>query len=897
MLFRKFVFSLLILLPFAASAQRLPANAVPEHYSLTFTPDLQKSTFSGQESIDVRILQPAGSITLNSAEIQFQSVAITQNGNTLPAQVSTAPDKEQATFTIPNQLTAGPATIQVQFTGILNDKLRGFYLAKTRLRNYATTQFESTDARRAFPSFDEPAFKATFDISLIVDKGDTAISNGRIVSDTPGPGGDKHTLKFSTTKKMSTYLVAMAVGDFQCNEGESDGIPIRVCGTPDKKPLTDVALRYAEEILKLYDQYYGIKYPFEKLDVVGVPDFEAGAMENTAAIFYRESLLFIDDKNSAVDAHQAVFEVLAHEMAHQWFGDLVTMKWWDNIWLNEGFATWMALKPSQTLHPEWNALLDAVKATHQALALDSLINTHPIRARAETPDEINELFDSISYEKAAAVLRMIEAYVSPDVFRRGVNTYLRKFSYGNATAEDFWQTLTEASGRPVDRIMPTFVNQPGEPLIKVSFSCKAPAPEPVRRTRKGRRSRRPAKPPQPKTEITVSQQRFFRSANAQAKTNELWMIPICVKASDARPFCQVLGQVQQTLPAPGCSQWVFTNSNAVGYYRTQYAGEALTRLNNVVMAQLNTAERMALVNDEAALMESGQENVAGFLELVAALNQDQERAVVESYSPALESINDYLATSAVRESYHAWLRSNFRPMMTKLGWAPAAGEKDDTHLLRADVAEILGKDAEDPDAIREATRLAKQYLDNPSAVDPSLARNVLEIAARYGDSALLDAYLSAMRRVRSPEEFYNIGYAIGEFRDPPLVERVLKLSVSPDMRNQDAPHLISLVLSNPEVQSTAWPWVKTHWAEVEKKITMSSGAEIIVATHNFCDAESRDDVQRFFTEHKVPSAERALRQSLERINACISYRQHQQSNLAGWLGQHAVSSASGNGVN
>src|SRR5437764_1633048 len=480
----------LFLIPLLAAAQRLPGNVAPDHYSVTLTPDLQKATFTGQEVIDVKILQPGRSITLNSAEIEFQEANIIQNGSTQKAQVSLNPAKEQATLTVANELSAGPASIQIQFTGILNDKLRGFYLAKTKLRNYATTQFEATDARRAFPAFDEPALKATFEITVIVNKGDTAISKRRIASYTPGPGDDKHTLKFSTTKKMSTYLVALAVGDFQCNEGESDGIPIRVCGTPDKKPLSAVALRYAEEILKYYDQYYGIKYPFEKLDVVGVPDFEAGAMENTAAIFYRESLLFIDDKNSSVSSHQAVFEVLAHEMAHQWFGDLVTMKWWDNVWLNEGFATWMALKPSQVLHPEWHANLDAVQATGKALGLDALRNTHAIRVKAESPDEINELFDPISYEKAASVLRMIESYVSPDVFRRGVNVYLRRFLYGNATAEAFWSALTAASGRPVDKIMTTFVDQAGEPLLTVKSACLNPPAQKAPVVRKGKRSRR-----------------------------------------------------------------------------------------------------------------------------------------------------------------------------------------------------------------------------------------------------------------------------------------------------------------------------------------------------------------------------------------------------------------------
>ena len=424
---------ILVLIPALAAAQRLPEGVTPQHYNLFFAPDLQKATFSGEEIIDIQVLKPASTITLNSADLEFQLAEVTQGGKPQAAQTSFNVDAQQATLTVPAALQAGPASIHIKFTGILNDKLRGFYLAKTNVRKYAITQFESTDARRAFPSFDEPALKATFDISLTIDQADTAISNGKIISDTPGPGEGKHTLKFSPTAKMSTYLVAMAVGDFTCNEGSADNVPIRVCGTPDKKPLGVAALRYAEEILHYYNSYYGIPYPFGKLDIVGAPDFEAGAMENTGAIFYRESDLFIDDTHSSVSSHQNVFEVLGHEMAHQWFGDLVTMKWWDNIWLNEGFATWMELKPSQALHPEWNAALDAVNASDQALRVDALRNTHPIRARAETPEEIDELFDSISYQKGAAVLRMVESYVSPDVFRRGVNAYLRKFQYGNAS--------------------------------------------------------------------------------------------------------------------------------------------------------------------------------------------------------------------------------------------------------------------------------------------------------------------------------------------------------------------------------------------------------------------------------------------------------------------------------
>jgi aminopeptidase N len=890
---KKIVWIFLACLPLMAGAQRLPYGATPKHYALTFKPDFQKATFSGDANIDVEVNKVGNSITLNSAELEFQEATITQDSKSQTAKWSFAPEKEQATLAVADDLQPGAASIHIKFTGILNDKLRGFYLAKSKDRNYATTQFEATDARRAFPSFDEPASKAKFDIILVVDKNDTAISNGRIISDTPGPVEGKHTIQFAPTPQMSTYLVAMAVGDFVCNEGSADNIPIRVCGTPDKKPLGTAALRYASEILKFYNQYYGIPYPFAKLDIVGVPDFEAGAMENTAAIFYRESLLFIDDNNSSVDSHQQVFEVLAHEMAHQWFGDLVTMKWWDNLWLNEGFATWMALKPSQSLHPEWNAALDAVQATDKALALDALVNTHPIRVKAETPEEINELFDPISYEKAGAVLRLVESYVSPDVFRRGINVYLRKFSYSNATAEDFWGAVTAASGRPVDKIMPTFVDQAGEPLVSVKSACVNPpaTKEPVR---KSRRSRRAPLKPQPKTQVTALQQRFWADPSTAPKVNQLWMLPVCVNSSGAKPFCQILSEKEQVLPVAGCSPWVFINGSATGYYRTQYDKADLQKLIDVAGTELATAERIVLLRDEGAMVGSGQESMATYLNLVAAVSQDAQRSVVESYEPMLDYINSYLLQGSQAEAFRSWVRSSFKPMMTKTGWTPSANESADTHALRGSLVYILGAIGEDQDTIQQATRLAEQYLKSPDSLDASMAESILDVAARYGNEALFEQYVAAMGQMHYPEQFYNVARALPEFRGAKIVNRLLEMGVSDDVRNQDSARQIAAVLHNAENQKTAWEWIKAHWPEVEKKTTMSSGSAIVNATGRFCSAEMRDDVQGFFTEHKVPSSERTLKQSREDIDRCIKNRPRLQTELAEWLQQHpAASRASG----
>jgi aminopeptidase N len=885
----KFICTVLVLVTVLAGAQRLPDTITPQHYDLSFTPDLQKATFTGEETIQVQVASRTVAVVLNAAELEIQQAEITQADKTQVAQTSFQPEKEQVTLAVPAPLEPGAASIHIKFSGILNDKLRGFYLAKTKLRNYATTQFEAADARRAFPSFDEPAFKATFDITLKVDKNDTAISNGRIVADVSGPGADKHTIKFSTTAKMSSYLVAMAVGDFQCSESSADNIPIRVCGTPDKQPLEAAALRYAGEILKFYNQYYGIPYPFGKLDIVGLPDFEAGAMENTAAIFYRESLLFIDDNNSSVKNRQEVFEVLAHEMAHQWFGDLVTMKWWDNIWLNEGFATWMALKPSQALHPEWNANIDAVKETNKALQFDALKNTHTIRVQVDSPQQMEEIFDPISYEKAAAVLRTLEFYVSPEVFRRGVNTYLRKFAYGNATAEDFWSALSQASGRPVDRIMKSFVDQPGEPLVQVKTACTTPPAQPAPR-RKGRRVRKPVQP-HPKTEITLTQQRYPGDGASVSDKDPLWLIPVCIKTGDNKPFCQLFGERRQTVPVVGCAPWVFTNAGAVGYYRTQYEADDFKKLSAAVTTGLTTAERVALVNDESALTEAGREKIGVFLDLVGKLSSDQERSVVESYLPSLERINDYLVTPADHELFAGWVRSSFHPMLARVGWTPAVGEDADVRLLRADVVELLGMVGEDPEVISESTKRARQYLDDPNSIDATLADKVLKVAARNGNVELFDQYVAGMQRMKSPEQFYNVAQSLREFRDPKLVERMLQMAVSPEIRSQDATGLIARVLRRPASRSVAWAWIKSHWTEVEKKAASANISAVLDGAGSFCDPAAREDVQQFFTQHPAGS-DRSLKFELERIDACISYRDHQQGELAGWLQQHGGSGAS-----
>jgi len=502
-----FVAFILALAPLAR-AQRLPELAAPDNYQLTIDVNLEKENFTGDETIAIHVLKPTSTIVLNAAEITLAEATITAGGKTQTAKVTPDEDKQMATLAFEQPLSAGPATLHIRYTGILNGQLRGLYLSKASNRKYAVSQLENTDARRMYPSFDEPIYKATFDLTAIIDKGDTALSNTKIVSDTPGPGDGKHTVKFATTPKMSSYLVALAVGDWQCAEDTADGIPIRVCGIPDKRPYADFALQAAVVTLKYYDQYFGIKYPYGKLDILGVSDFAPGAMENTGLVIARD-LIFVDPKQSSYLLRKAVAQgLVAHEIAHQWFGDLVTMKWWDDVWLNEGFATWMSFKPMEAWKPEWNLETDAVRSSTNAMGTDSLSSTRAIEAHAETPAEIQELFDDIAYNKAAAVLRMVEGYVGPETFRKGVNAYLSKYSYSNASAEDFWNTIAETSHKPVDRIMADFVKQPGVPLVSLKTSCSGK-----------------------NANVTVTQTRYFRDrALLEAGSKEKWDIPVCLKA-------------------------------------------------------------------------------------------------------------------------------------------------------------------------------------------------------------------------------------------------------------------------------------------------------------------------------------------------------------------------------
>ncbi len=860
--FPTLAFALLAAAP-AVIAQRLPGNVIPQGYRLTLAPNISAATFTGDETISIILAAPSNTITLNAAEITFNSVTADAQGTMQTAQVSEDKGKEQVTFTFPNSLPAGAATLHIRYAGILNGQLRGFYLSKTAKRNYAVTQFEPTDARRAFPSFDEPAYKATFDVSLTIDKADTAISNTNIISDTPAPDTGKHTLHFATTPKMSTYLVAFLVGDFVCTKGEADGVPIRACSTPDKLALTPYAVEAAEFVLHYYDTYFGIKYPLPKLDMIAIPDFEAGAMENFGAITYRETDFLIDEKHASIEAKERVAQVVAHEMAHQWFGDMVTMQWWNNLWLNEGFASWMENKPVAAWHPEWHVPEQEAAALDNTLNLDAQAQTRTIRAEANTPDEINEMFDGITYQKGGAIIGMIESYLGEEQFRKGVHNYLQAHLFANATAEDFWNAQTAASGKPVDRIMSSFVAEPGVPLLQLA----APAGK----------------------TIGAKETRFYLSPDAQkahaSDPAQTWTIPVCFKGMAANAECPLLSAAQGQLARPSHG-FLFADARAKGYYRTQYPPEVEKQIVAQIETGLTPSERIAVVGDTWAQVRASKGKVGDTLDLAEATRADTSAEVTATVLSDLRAIDSrVLATLEEKQQFAAWIVRTYKPQLAKLG-APLPGEQPETSELRAELFSLVGGIGNDPATIAEARKLTLQALQSPDSVDPSLERPAFTIAAENGDSTLFDQMQKAAETDPNPQRSEGALALLAYFKAPALTDRAMAYAASGKVKNQDSLFIFAGALGNPDTHDEAWKYIQANWPAVSAQLTELNGGGIVRAAGSFCSAEKAQEVKDFYTAHPVHAAARALTAAQTQIHDCLEFRAAQEANVKSWLDAH-----------
>jgi len=566
----------------------------------------------------------------------------------------------------------------------------------------------------------------------------------------------------------------------------------------------------------------------------------------------------MDEKTASVFTRRGHAVVVAHEIAHQWFGDLVTPAWWDDIWLNEGFATWMERKPIRAWHPEWHLEDDEAATSQRIIGLDSLSAARAIHGDPRTSAEIKEMFDGITYQKGGAVLGMLESYVGADVFRNGVNAYLKAHANGNATSADFWQAVAKVSGKPVDKIMPTFVMQPGVPLVTVSASCSGG-----------------------KQALELSQQRFLLSSSGNAPQQaQVWSIPICTKAAaGAGSSCYLVDKPDASFTANSCSNWIFANRDAKGYYRVHYPSlKSLQDIGVAAEKDLTVPERIAFVEDLWAMVRAGKDPVENFLVIIRGLRADHNRLVVDSIAGHLDTIGRSLVPEQKQNYFQTIVQQQFSKLAQEIGWTSSANDDDDRKALRASLLGILGG-VDDPDAVAAARKITQAYIKDSGAVEGTIIGPALAVAAENGDAALYEQFTQAMVGARSTEDYYHFLFALTSFRQPELVQRTLALVDQGKLRQQDYVRLFPALMANSSAREIAWDYLQAHWDSLAEKVTSFGGSGAVPALGGFCSIEKRDEIKRFFTSHRAPGAERALQQSLERIAACVEFKQLQGPNM------------------
>jgi aminopeptidase N len=603
-------------------------------------------------------------------------------------------------------------------------------------------------------------------------------------------------------------------------------------------------------------------------------------MENAGAITFNDTYILLNE-DAPLQQVRSYAYITAHEIAHHWFGNFVTPEWWDDIWLNEGFATWMMSKPVKVWRPDWHVEPDEVQANHRAMGLDALRSTRSIRAKASTTAEIAELFDPIAYEKGAAVLRMVEAWVGEEPFRAAVNAYIERFQYGNARAEDFWTTLTKVTGKPVDRVMQTFVDQPGMPLITIASKPCAPA-------RRGAGKIL--------LSVDLAQERYSREPLPKtAGPPQLWEVPVCVRTSTGLTHCEIVNEqrsgieIQACPTCPSehtCPDWVMGNAGARGYYRSAVSPDALRRMAAEV-ARLTPSERMTVLSDEWALVRASKHDVAAMMDLVSGFRAERSADVLRTLTTILEVIDQTLVTDATRPRFRAWVAALLSPALAEIGTAGRPGDTDETRALRATLFRALGRTARSQEVLAAARELVERGLRERGSVDATLLTVAVDLAAIEGDATLYDQYLSRSKAAVDPEERYTYLYALTSFADPALVRRTMQLALSDDVRSQDAKIVVAQMLGNPDTRELAWDLLPARWPELQEKTGEFVGNTMVVAPlGTFCDARTADEIEQFFGANKVPDAERTLRQSIEGVRACARLAAAQRPTLAAWLAAH-----------
>jgi puromycin-sensitive aminopeptidase len=747
----------------------------------------------------------------------------------------------------------------------MNDQLRGLYRStytddSGTVRSLAVTQFEATDARRAFPCWDEPDFKARFALTLIIDPALTALSNTASLSEEIRDG--RKIVRFAETITMSTYLVAFVVGQLEGSDPVYVGrTPIRLWAVPKKTHLMQVGQDIAAASLRFFENYYGMPYPGNKLDLIAIPDFSHGAMENLGAVTFRERALLIDQASASQGELEDLANVVSHENAHMWFGDLVTMAWWNGIWLNEAFATFMEALAVQEWKPEWQPLRMFLMSRASALSVDGLDSSRPVEYPVRDPKDAGGMFDVLTYHKGAVVLRMLEQFIGEAVFRDGIRDYLRTHAYANAETEDLWTSIGTIAGLPVSTMMNSWIFQPGYPLLTIRRDGPS--------------------------HILLTQERFRylapeATASGQVRQAEsLWQVPVHLQIRAGgrdRSLKFVLAGEPMRLPIPEDFESLLANEDGHGFYRVRYESDLFDRLQARLPDRLTPTDRFTLINDAWALCLAGLIPIASYLDLTARFRDERDRHV---WSLILESFGllYQLLEASDRPSFARFVQDRVRSAVSDLGWAPREGEDGLTRQLRGDLIEALGTLGEDRDTQARAKSLYHVAAQNGRGVDPNLLPALVSIVAHTGDATQYEQFVHRFKQASTPQEERRYLFSLAAFRPEPLIARTLDSTLRGDIRTQDAPALLGALLGNVEAREMAWAFIKRHWETMERLFPPVGVRRMCGAVVNLATPELERDVRTFFSERRLDFGGKLAQQYLERLRIVVQWRARESEAL------------------
>ncbi len=837
---------------------------VPTGYNIALTTIPSEDNFSGQVRIAVNVNRATDTIYLHGDELEVSAVTIEREGEApITATYEQVDDTGVAKLTLAQAVPEGPATIAFVYTAPFNRALRGLYRVDVDGESYAFTQFESTSARLCFPSFDEPRFKVPFDLTLTIRADHEAAANTPIEDTQELPDGMKR-VRFATSRPMPTYLVAMTMGPLdvvthapiQANDHRSVPLPLRGLAVKGKGAQLAYALENTERLLRELEAYFGRPYPYAKLDIVAVPDFAAGAMENVGLVTFRETLLLV-----APDAperqRRAYAYVMAHELAHMWFGNLVTMVWWDDIWLNEAFATWMGYKATEAAFPTYHADQMILSSVIGAMGQDSLVTARQIRQPIESNHDIRNAFDSITYRKGGGVLAMFERYLGEETFRDGIRLYMQQNEWGNATFEGLLSALSEASGRDVATPFRTFLFQPGLPFLNVTTSCE-----------------------DGQGALAIAQSRYL-PVGSTGSTDSTWQVPMCARygvGDEVKETCVLITEQTQSVALEGCASWVMPNANGAGYFRFALDAEGMAGLRGA-WSQLTPREKMIVADSIAAAFDNASTSASDLFDSLDLLASDEIRSVAEAPMSLLEFARERLAQNdEERAKIEALSRRLYQPVLEQLGWEPGARESGDTMLLRASVIAHLAMVGRDPAVRAEAARRGTAYLGHggdeeihPDAVDSNLVGTCIAIAVQDGEEAIFE---HVMERALSVDDALLRGHllsALGHVDDPAHSQRAMALALDERVPLGEVWRVIFTPFTIAETRAGAWNFLTTRFDDL--KTRMDDGvAWLPRLTAAFCSEGERQQAETFFTPRveELPGAPRNLANGLERSQLCIA---------------------------